>query len=90
MLLAVTARPGTQGAGELHSTPRTAPVCPMKGISVSSLALLVLLLLALVVLQAMAGVGYLVHRHPSLGTPLLAAVATAAAIAAFASPIATR
>ncbi|MFJ2645057.1 MULTISPECIES: hypothetical protein [unclassified Streptomyces] len=56
----------------------------------SSLALLVLLLLALVVVQAMAGVGYLVHRHPSLGGPLVAAVATGALIAAFVGPIATR
>ncbi|MFE3152798.1 hypothetical protein ACFXJ6_40195 [Streptomyces sp. NPDC059218] len=56
----------------------------------SSLALLVLLLLALVVPLVLGVLGYLVHRHPTLGMPLTVVLAGAAILATVIVPIALR
>ncbi|MEU9095267.1 hypothetical protein ACIOEW_32040 [Streptomyces sp. NPDC087901] len=56
----------------------------------SSLALLVLLLLVLVVALVLGALGYLVHRHPVLATPVMVAIGGAGLLAACIVPIAVR
>lgn len=48
----------------------------------STLALLVILLLVLVVLLIVGAVVYVVHRRPSLSSPVTAGLTTVAALAA--------
>ncbi|MFH8520262.1 hypothetical protein ACH4CE_35365 [Streptomyces gelaticus] len=84
-----TPAPERKKVGGIHA-PDTAPVCPTKGIRMSSLTLLVLLLLVLVVALVLGALGYLTHHHPALATPMLVVLGGATVLAACIVPIALR